>query len=527
MEDDRRRQEFWQTLLAMGFAGQAACTGAYSGVELDWRVFERGVFHTRAAELIMHFLLSRLDGARVRRDFFDCWPIGSPAQAREFRARAFRWLDEERRRGSDEGGGWPASVPVRRSYVDECRGVRFEAVLWALADIAARAQLRSLGAGRPIAAPSSDQALRRCRAAYARRTRDRLAAANEWRQTEAALRRQIGAAEEARALAHAEIRACRRHCLPLPAADNIPADASVADVERRLAALVAQAARLWAPSAAWVDRRRAAVQTVDDVVERRANAVRLDARRGDVRLAPVPADAWAQWLAGAAAPPPPFRGADVSLHAVAQMARASVAALRRSLGAPAGDQGITLDDKATEQNPLPDDDVVQGRVRRLDAAIGAQDARLARLRRLRAQLAEQRASVARQIDESRAAAAERGDSAAAVELLRAAAARRPTGEAPLDTAVGAGRAARLAAAWDELLDTEQPPVHVVGLAWPETTRVSAAMSFMSDAGGALSLPPRKRAQPLPPPDAAADALKRLRLLSPPHGANDVPDFLVD
>ncbi|KAJ2336433.1 hypothetical protein GGI00_000835, partial [Coemansia sp. RSA 2681] len=459
MEDDRRRQEFWQTLLAMGFAGQAACTGAYSGVELDWRVFERGVFHTRAAELIVHFLLSRLDGARVRRDFFDCWPIGSPAQAREFRARAFRWLDEERRRGSDEGGGWPASVPVRRSYVDECRGVRFEAVLWALADAAARAQLRSLGAGRPITAPSSDQALRRCRAAYARRTRDRLAAASEWRQTEAVLRRQIGAAEEARALAHAEIRACRRRlCLPLPAADSIPADASVADVERRLAALVAQAARLWAPSAAWVDRRRAAVQTVDDVVERRANAVRLDARRGDVRLAPAPSDAWAQWLAGAAAPPPPFRGADVSLHAVAQMARASVAALRRSLGAPAGDQGITLDDKvAAEQNPLPDDDVVQERVQRLDAAIGAQDARLARLRRLRAQLAEQRASVARQIDESRAAAAERGDSAAAVELLRAAAARRPTGEAPLDAAVGAGRAARLAAAWDELLDTEQPP----------------------------------------------------------------------
>ncbi|KAJ2459903.1 hypothetical protein GGF42_001175 [Coemansia sp. RSA 2424] len=521
MEDDRRRQEFWQTLLAMGFAGQAACTGAYSGVELDWRVFERGVFHTRAAELIVHFLLSRLDGARVRRDFFDCWPIGSPAQAREFRARAFRWLDEERRRGSDEGGGWPVSVPVRRSYVDECRGVRFEAVLWALADTAARAQLRSLGAQRPITAPS-DQALRRCRAAYARRTRDRLSAASEWRQAEAALRRQIGAAEEARALAHAEIRACRRR-LPPSADDNIPADASVADVERRLAALVAQAARLWAPSAAWVDRRRAAVQTVDDVVERRANAVRLDARRGDVRLAPAPADAWAQWLAGTAAPPP-FRGADVSLHAVAQMARASVAALRRSLGAPAGDQGITLDDKvAAEQNPLPDDDDVQGRVRRLDAAIGAQDARLARLRRLRAQLAEQRASVARQIDVSRAAAC---CDSAAMELLRAAA-TRPTGEAPLDAAVGAGRAARLAAAWDELLATEQPPAHVVGLAWPETTRVSAAMSFMSDAGGALSLPPRKRAQPLPPPDAAADALKRLRLLSPPHGANDVPDFLVD
>ncbi|KAJ2793823.1 hypothetical protein H4S07_006936, partial [Coemansia furcata] len=66
-DDNRQRQEFWQTLLAMGFQRQAACTGAYSGVELDWRVFERGIYHTKAAELIMHFLLGRLDAVRVRR----------------------------------------------------------------------------------------------------------------------------------------------------------------------------------------------------------------------------------------------------------------------------------------------------------------------------------------------------------------------------------------------------------------------------------------------------------------------------
>ncbi|KAJ2786615.1 hypothetical protein H4R21_007172, partial [Coemansia helicoidea] len=91
---DVRRDELWQTLLAMGFAPQTAAVGAYSGIALDAHVFERGVYHTKAAELVLQFLLTRLDGERFRREFFDCWPIGDPRQAREFRARAFKWVDE-------------------------------------------------------------------------------------------------------------------------------------------------------------------------------------------------------------------------------------------------------------------------------------------------------------------------------------------------------------------------------------------------------------------------------------------------
>ncbi|KAJ2818319.1 hypothetical protein FBU31_005918, partial [Coemansia sp. 'formosensis'] len=459
-DDDRRRQEFWRTLLAMGFQGQAACTGAYSGVELDWRVFERGIYHTKAAELIMHFLLGRLDAVRVRREFFDCWPIGSPQQAREFRAKAFRWLDELRH---DPAAGWPADVPVRRSYVDECRGARFEAVLWTLAFVSAHAQLRTLG--RPLQAEplqrgsglvvEDAETVRRklgsCRARYGRCTRDRSRAVEQWRAAEDALRQQIGAAEDGRQKAHAQYRACRKRlATACPLADVPAVDASAADVEQRLAALAGQAKRLWRDSAGWVEQHADAVEMVDAVIECRANGVRLDARR-DARLAPPPAmaDAWAQWLDRNG--PPPFRGADVSLHAVARMATACVGALRRSLAAPdteplllngAGSADVALSGGAE-------------RMRQLDLAITAQDARLARLRRLRGQLAEQRTRVAGQLV-PRSSASE--GSAVVGALL--AGIRRPV-DATCAAAVAAdeGRATRLAAVWDELLGADAPPAH--------------------------------------------------------------------
>ncbi|KAJ2757438.1 hypothetical protein GGH94_001522 [Coemansia aciculifera] len=517
MDDDRRRQEFWQTLLAMGFQGQAACTGAYSGVELDWRVFERGIYHTKAAELTLHFLLGRVDATRVRREFFDCWPIGSPQQAREFRAKAFRWLDEIRHEP-----GWPADVPVRRSYVDECRGVRFEAVLWALAFVAAHAQLRGLG--RPLAELTAAErstgqlstgagaeavrlALGRSRARYGRCTRDRCQAVGQWRLAEDALRRQIAAADDGREKAHAQYRSCRKRlAAACPTAEVPDVDASAADVERRLAALVAQAERLWGGSAGWVEQQLGTVDTVDSVIECRANSVRLDARR-DVRLAPAPAmaDAWAKWLAKGESP---FKAADVSLHAVAQMASACVGVLRRSVGSPG--EPLSLDGAGACELPVD-----AGRMEELDLAIGAQDARLARLRRLRAQLAEQRASVAQIV---RPVCSENGSEV--VDALLAGI-RRPVGKCEAGGVSEPSRAARLAGMWDDLLVADGPPAHVVDLAWPGRQAVvpRLSLSFMSDAGGSLFSGAMKRHSAT----NRSDALKRLRL----QGVeDDVPDFLV-
>ncbi|KAJ2491058.1 hypothetical protein IWW37_002615 [Coemansia sp. RSA 2050] len=512
MEDDGRRRGFWQTLLAMGFQGQAACTGTYSGVELDWRVFERGIYHTKAAELILYFLLGRVDSTRLRREFFDCWPIGSPQQAREFRAKAFRWLDEIR-----HDGAWPADVPVRRSYVDECRGVRFEAVLWTLAGVAARAMLRELG--RPLAGGPTGPMLDRCRARYGRCTRDRQQAVEQWRVAEEALRRQIALAESGRERAHSEYRACRRRlAAACPAADVPDVDAPVAEVEQLMAALVEQAKRLWGDCAGWVELEKETVDMVESVIECRANGVRLDMRR-DVRLAPAPAmaDKWARWLdrdGGLA----PFRGADVSLHAVARMAGACVGALRRSMG-PAGTEHLLLDSTGSADAEL---ELGEGRVKQLDSAIEAQNARLARLRRLRAQLADQRALVGRQVGRPHC----RGGGAEVAEALRECAGRRVDGSG-VSGAAEACRATRLADVWDDLLAGDGPPSGVVGSAWPGSSHALAqagvprlSLSFMSDAAGSSLFPlSRKR-------NAVAgwpDALKRQRL----QDGSDVPDFLVD
>ncbi|KAJ1833488.1 hypothetical protein LPJ63_002724 [Coemansia sp. RSA 2711] len=197
---DAQRQAFWQTLLAMGFEPAAACAGTYSGVALDAQVFAQGIYHAKAAELLLHFLFTHLDAPRFKREFFDSWPIGDARQARDFRAHAFRWLDEIRRESVERADGrWPADVPVRRSFVDESRGLRFEHVLWALARLVAVRLLQRGGAWarhleRALVAPADAhaEALERARARYARRTRDRLRAQHTWRRSADALER-VGA----------------------------------------------------------------------------------------------------------------------------------------------------------------------------------------------------------------------------------------------------------------------------------------------------------------------------------------------
>ncbi|KAJ1735986.1 hypothetical protein LPJ61_000245 [Coemansia biformis] len=403
---DARRDEFWRALLAMGFAPQTAATGTYSGVELDARVFERGVYHTKAAELVLQFLLTLLDRDRFRREFFDCWPIGDPKQAREFRSRAFKWVEELRHASVERADGWwPVDVPVRRSFMDECRGARFEEVLWSLAQFVAQSLLRKGGdwsshIKHPLMPRSKlDSAtVDGARARYARRTRDRQAAQSVWRQTAERLKQQAGSAEEQKTQVHEAFRACRKRLAADVVGAQVPeVDCSAADVELILADAVREAKQLWAASAGWVESMAPAIDMVEMVADSRANSVRLDATR-QLRLAPPPvlANQWTQWLASRSATP--FRGPKVDLQVLARMASACVGALRGSIDA--GSTDIVLDVapggvESSRNGPLADgSNGSDASLCRLDDVIAQQDARIARLKRVRAQLGDQRSAVA-------------------------------------------------------------------------------------------------------------------------------------
>ncbi|KAJ1722946.1 hypothetical protein LPJ53_002699 [Coemansia erecta] len=469
---DTRRREFWQTLLALGFDPGSACTGAYSGVRLDAHVFATGIYHSRASELLLHFLLTQLDAARARREFADCWPIGGARQARDFRAHAFRWLDELRRASLERGGGggeeerWPADVPVRRSDVDEGRGLRFEQALWALAPLAARHVLRGPWRafhGHHVDGGQRDAAalLRRCRERYARRTRDRQQAQNAWRATHGELSAQLAEARAGRLAAYEEYRASRRRVRSIAQAP--PADAEAAEVAGALARRAEEARELWRAGAGWIEERGALLRAVGDVVGRRANGVRLDGRR-HVRLVPPPAMAqeWARWMAEAGVRP--FRGANVDLHAVARMAAACIGALRGSLGGSLGAEPAALHVRAggelshAVRGPLPG--VSAAAVAAADGDVCAAEARVERLRRLRARLLAQRAEVCCALRAGRAAAtAAAGPSAASAGASAAAAGGDGDGDAlplPLPRSRGSGcTPARLADAWDALLMPQQ------------------------------------------------------------------------
>ncbi|KAJ2128240.1 hypothetical protein IW136_006162, partial [Coemansia sp. RSA 678] len=255
---DAQRNEFWQTLLAMGFDPTAAASGTYSGIVLDARVFEHGVYHMKAFELILHFLFSHLDSTRFKREFFDSWPIGDARQAREFRSHAFKWLDELRRESAEHDGMWPLDVPVRKSFVDESKGIRLEQVLWTLAAYVARVLLKRGGVWakhikHPLIESEAVQgnvarALTSSRARYARRTRDRQQAQHVWQRTEQELGRQITSADNKRHQAHQEFRMCRKRInSDVPNIDSVPdVDATSAEIEQALDNVASSAFELWA-----------------------------------------------------------------------------------------------------------------------------------------------------------------------------------------------------------------------------------------------------------------------------------------
>ncbi|KAJ2226528.1 hypothetical protein EV180_002894 [Coemansia sp. RSA 518] len=551
---DTQRNEFWQTLLAMGFDPTTAASGTYSGIVLDARVFEHGVYHMKAFELILHFLFSHLDSTRFKREFFDSWPIGDARQAREFRSHAFKWLDELRRESVEHDGMWPLDVPVRKSFVDESKGIRLEQVLWTLAAYVARVLLKRGGVWAKhikhlLIESEAVQgnvagALKSCRARYARRTRDRQQAQHLWQRTEQELGRQITIADNKRHQAHQEFRMCRKRInSDVPNIDCVPdVDATSAEIEQALDKVASSAFELWAASAGWVEANHELIESIEAVMENRANSVRLEGRQ-HVRLAPPPqlAAQWTQWLAKRHSTP--FRAARVDLQVIARMASACVDALRRDI---ASGSNNLLELEIPGNLDTPELCKVSTRqMHGLDAALTEQTERITKLKRLRAQLTDQHVKVSKQIR----AAHQPGRISRLMSIIGNAVVH-PAHEVLACEArpapVMAERVQQLADVWEDLVDDEYPH-HVVDTALRGTvdTPLSCGLSGMSFFSDHVSPIMRMQSSDVSPVTRITGSMetltcakkrpysgdlprsKRLNIENDMLVDEDVPDFLVD
>ena len=68
-----------------------------------------------------------------------------PAQARELRAVALRWLEDLKK-----AGRLPAGVLLRKTLLDECAGARYEELLAALSTLVLREQIERGAFGRAV-----------------------------------------------------------------------------------------------------------------------------------------------------------------------------------------------------------------------------------------------------------------------------------------------------------------------------------------------------------------------------------------
>lgn len=128
MDNSSHRSTFVNNLLLLGFSPEQSATGLYKHVKFDEDMFTHAN-NTKAFIATSHFLFTKLDPRRARTAFKDCWPIVDfRRQSRLYIATAFRWLEELRR----EGQCLSKNVTLRRSYFEDCRGEKVEAIMTSL-----------------------------------------------------------------------------------------------------------------------------------------------------------------------------------------------------------------------------------------------------------------------------------------------------------------------------------------------------------------------------------------------------------
>ncbi|KAJ1980966.1 hypothetical protein H4R34_002251, partial [Dimargaris verticillata] len=141
------RRQWFTTLKLLGFDAQRLCVGPYTGILVHADVFCQGHHHLKAAELVLKFFFDQLHPSQAREAFAGCYPACDPRQTREFRNVAFKWLEQLRKESAAPDSPhialstqtlpiihpaltFPYTLPVRRTHLDECRGPRFESLLF-------------------------------------------------------------------------------------------------------------------------------------------------------------------------------------------------------------------------------------------------------------------------------------------------------------------------------------------------------------------------------------------------------------
>ncbi|KAJ3343756.1 hypothetical protein HDU93_006668 [Gonapodya sp. JEL0774] len=137
-------------LLLLGFDPHAHST-LHPGLVLDAEMFSRNQGNSRAFEVVAAWLWERCEGEEVRKLLRPAYPCVSPASSREFRNLIFGWFSRLKREGKLSGpgtgagggsvfekegnaGGAFGEIVVRRSFLDECRGDRFERLMLAVSE---------------------------------------------------------------------------------------------------------------------------------------------------------------------------------------------------------------------------------------------------------------------------------------------------------------------------------------------------------------------------------------------------------
>ncbi|KAI9092454.1 HAUS augmin-like complex subunit 6 N-terminus-domain-containing protein [Phlyctochytrium arcticum] len=122
----------WGNLLLLGFS-----PGGYPGVELHKDMFAGHIGASKAMTIVVYFLFQVIDPVVAKERFSSCWPVVDRIQGRDFRTVTFRWLEALKKEGR-----LPPDTSIRRSYLDECRGDRFERLVLALSNLALKAHLQ-------------------------------------------------------------------------------------------------------------------------------------------------------------------------------------------------------------------------------------------------------------------------------------------------------------------------------------------------------------------------------------------------
>ncbi|KAJ1918285.1 hypothetical protein H4219_002682 [Mycoemilia scoparia] len=243
--------------------------------------------------------------------FCNCWPICEPRQSRDFRASTTKWLEQIRKDSIEsEKGRWPKTVPVRRSYLDECRGERFENIIWALGTMTAEhvliTELKQYLSEKPMLPNIYDDLdndtlislnalCSQIKANYSVMTERRELAKKKWIDIKGDMdelnNRLVKDIEDT----DTEIRDMRKKNATAGAV--LSQNATLEEVTDQRESLADDSRRLWKNTSGWIESNKYHVEMVDAAMSDKSNAVQLKGSK-NVFVAPPQSmsSEWSNWF---------------------------------------------------------------------------------------------------------------------------------------------------------------------------------------------------------------------------------------